>query len=93
MTKRNTSIEPREEVLETIDRNKPNTWDRYSVLFRFVLSGDGIVRVTSRRNDTGTYTVELSGGTASGCTCRSTDIGVGEIGCRHMRAVNAHPRL
>jgi hypothetical protein len=93
MTERNPPSEPIERILETIDRNKPNTWDRYSMLFRFVLSGDGIVRVTSRRNDTGTYTVELSGGTASGCTCHSTDIGVGTIGCRHMRAVDAHPHL
>lgn len=93
MTERNPPSEPMERILETIDRNKPNTWDRYSMLFRFVLCGDGIIHVTSQRNDTGTHTVKLSDGTAFGCTCHSTDIGVGKIGCRYMRAVDAHPHL
>lgn len=88
-----TSGVSRDILREAIDRNKRRTPEEYLDRFRFTLCGDGAVQVTARKADAETRTVTLSGGTADTCDCHAHVWGVGRTDCRHMRAVDAHPRL
>ena len=91
------------EVLkETIDRNTDAGCDDYRDRYRFTLVDDGRVRL-SRRHDgeeprnaveTGVdHVVRLEDGRAVSCNCHSAQRYLGRETCRHMRAVDAHPRL
>lgn len=82
-----------EEVLrEAIDRNRRTRWTEYAETFDFTIRDDGVVAVSSAENGR-EQLVELSGGTAVSCSCYSHRDAVGRDDCRHMRAVDAHPRL
>lgn len=82
-----------EEVLrEAIDRNRQKRWDEYAKTFNFTICDDGLVEVSSAKNGR-EQLVELSEGAAIACTCYSHREAVGRDDCRHMRAVDAHPRL
>lgn len=82
-----------EEILsEAIDRNRQKHWTEYAETFDFAIRDDGVIEVSTSENGQGRL-VELSGGAAIACTCYSHREAVGRDDCRHMRAVDAHPRL
>ncbi|WP_122088183.1 hypothetical protein [Halalkalicoccus subterraneus] len=83
----------KEMLLETIDRNKRRTWTEYAERFQFTLRGDELVEMTAADDDERTATVTLAGGRAVTCSCYSHATAFGRTDCRHMRAVDAHPRL
>ena len=96
MTGRETTNTPNvsmELLLEAIDRNKQQSWDRYSTMFCFTLSGDGTVQVTAQNESERTYTVKIHKGEPSNCSCYIHHKGIERADCRHMRAVDAHPQL
>lgn len=82
----------RELVTEAIDRNHHKDWSEYAETFEFTIQGDGVVAVSTVSNDREQW-VTVSKGAAVSCTCYSHREGVGRDDCRHMRAVDAHPRL
>jgi len=94
-----------EVIAETIDRNRDRDWEEYKNDYEYTLISDGRVLVTpvdesedaeSPENSLSAeidYTVELSGGKAVGCNCHIARRPIDPKGCRHMRAVNAHPKL
>jgi len=79
---------------ETIDRNLDLGWEDYRDGHEFKLIADGTVQVSQpdeeNEND---YTVELDGTDAVDCDCFVATRPFGGDSCRHMRAVNSHPRL
>lgn len=82
----------KEVLMEAIDRNRQKSWKEYAETFDFTIDGDAVVEVSSPE-DGREEMVELSGGTAVACTCYSHQEAVERKDCRHMRAVDAHPRL
>lgn len=82
----------REVVTEAIDRNRHKTWSEYAETFEFTIHDDAVVRVAPSEGG-GEQLVTVSGGTAVACTCYSHREAIGRNDCRHMRAVDAHPRL
>lgn len=83
-----------EVLLETIDRNRDRDWESYRASFEFTLIGESRVRLArpdeAREVD---HVVRLTGGRAASCDCFSARRDAGGMSCRHMRAVDAHPRL
>lgn len=82
----------KEVLTEAIDRNHRKGWDEYAQTFDFTITTDAVVRVAAVENGR-EQTVELAGGTAVSCTCYSHREAAERDDCRHMRAVDAHPRL
>lgn len=84
---------------ETIDRNADRDWEDYRERYEFTVLGDGLIRVspTVGPNDTAnpieTESDQLVtvGDTTVNCDCHVAQRSVGN--CRHVRAVEAHPRL
>jgi len=80
--------------METIDRNSDSGWDDYRESFEFTLIDDATVRVSrpdeSRAVD---HLVELADGRAASCDCFTARRPSRGESCRHVRAVDAHPRL
>jgi len=91
------------EVLrETVDRNRDRGWADYRERFSFTVVDDGTVLVSpaDEAGETGpaverevTHTVAVDGGAAVDCNCHAAQRPFDPRGCRHMRAVDAHPRL
>lgn len=94
-----------ETLRETIDRNRNFDWEAYRERYRFTVVDDGTVRV-SRVDERSTETafvravehgvdhvVTLEGGSVVDCDCHVARRPVGRKSCRHMRAVESHPRL
>lgn len=82
----------REVITEAIDRNRHKTWGEYAEMFEFTIHDDAVVRVATSESGR-EQLVTVAGGTAVACTCYSHREAVGRDDCRHMRAVDAHPRL
>lgn len=82
----------RELVTEAIDRNHHKTWSEYAETFEFTIRDDGVVGVSTSESDR-ERRVTVVGGAAVACTCYSHRNAIGRTDCRHMRAVDAHPRL
>lgn len=91
------------EVLrETVDRNREREWADYRERFLFTLVDDGTVVVAPAEEADGTapaveqevtHTVTVAGGSAADCNCHVAQRPFDSRACRHMRAVDAHPRL
>lgn len=91
------------EVLkEAIDRNKYQDWTRYRETYEFTLLDDGLVRVSAVDGtdsfatliETETdHIVTLDGGKAADCNCHIAQRVFNRKSCRHMRAVDTHPKL
>lgn len=83
-----------EVLMETIDRNSDSEWEDYRESFEFTLVDDATVRVSrpdeKREVD---HLVELADGRAARCDCFTARRPSGDGSCRHVRAVDAHPRL
>lgn len=81
-------------VRETIDRNKDRNWEEYRKTHKFTLLKDGKVRVAQpdEKNE-GEHVVEIDRTGAVDCDCYIAMRPFGKKPCRHMRAVDAHPRL
>lgn len=86
---------------ETIDRNRNLDWEDYRERCRFTLVDNGMVRVSpaTERSDSDRaiererdHVVELDGDVVVSCDCHTARRSRGRE-CRHMRAVEAHPRL
>ncbi|EJN58773.1 hypothetical protein [Halogranum rubrum] len=94
-----------ETLRETIDRNRNFDWEAYRERYRFTLVADGAVRVSrvdaeaaetasARAVEHGVdHVVTLASGRAVDCNCHVARRPVGQKSCRHMRAVESHPRL
>jgi hypothetical protein len=76
---------------ETIDRNRNLDWENYRAGHEFTLIGDSKVKV-SQPNE-GDYVVAVDPTGAVDCDCYISTRPFGRKSCRHMRAVDAHPRL
>jgi hypothetical protein len=91
------------EVLrETVDRNRDRDWADYRERFSFTVVDDGTVLLSpvDEADTTGaaverevTHTVTVDGGAAVDCNCHVAQRPLDRQPCRHMRAVDAHPRL
>lgn len=91
------------EVLrETVDRNRDRDWAEYRERFLFTVVDDGTVVLSpaDEADETRpaveqevTHTVTLDRGTAVDCNCHVAQRPFDRQSCRHMRAVDAHPRL
>jgi hypothetical protein len=91
------------EVLrETVDRNRDRDWADYRDRFSFTVVDDGTVLLSpaDEADPTGsaverevTHTVTVEGGTAVDCNCHVAQRPFDRQDCRHMRAVDTHPRL
>ena len=91
------------EVLrETVDRNRDRDWADYRERFSFTVVDDGTVLLspTAEPDTTGaaveqevTHTVTVDGGTPVDCNCHVAQRPFDPRSCRHMRAVDTHPRL
>lgn len=91
------------EVLrETVDRNRDRDWADYRERFSFTVVDDGTVALsaTDTADTTGsaverevTHRVTVDRGTAVDCNCHVAQRPFDRQSCRHMRAVDAHPRL
>ena len=90
------------EVLrETIDRNRDRGWEGYRTAFSFEVIDDGRIRVSMTGEPEATspvaaetdHVVAVEMGRAVDCDCHVAQRPVGQASCRHMRAVDAHPRL
>ena len=88
---------PRKDVqvlYETIDRNKERDWADYADEYEFTLVSDGVVSVEKPDGkDGGRYQVELGETGAVDCNCFIASRPSQNRSCRHMRAVDLHPRL
>lgn len=91
------------EVLrETVDRNRDRDWADYRERFSFTVVDDGTVLLSpvDAAAETGsaverevTHRVTVDGGSAVDCNCHVAQRPFDRRACRHMRAVDAHPRL
>jgi hypothetical protein len=86
------------EVLrETLDRTHGRDWAAYRDRYRFTVVGDGRVRLSAlgggeRAVETSVdHVVTVEDGGAVGCNCHTAR--TRDRRCRHMRAVDSHPRL
>lgn len=83
-------------LYETIARNRERDWSDYRDSHEFRLVADGVVRVAKSdpdSDDDGVYRVRVDGDGAVGCDCFVASRRFDDQPCRHMRAVDAHPRL
>ena len=79
---------------ETIDRNRDLDWKNYRDGHEFTLIGDSKVKVSQPNEENeGDYVVEMDRTGAVDCDCYIATRPFGRKPCRHMRAVDAHPRL
>jgi len=79
---------------ETIDRNLDLGWEDYRNGHEFKLIADGKVRVSQPEEENeNDYVVELDEHGAADCDCFVATRPFGGDSCRHMRAVDSHPRL
>ncbi|EMA59572.1 hypothetical protein [Halorubrum lipolyticum] len=79
---------------ETIDRNLDLGWEDYRGGHEFKLIADGKVQVSqSEEENESDYVVELDKTGAIDCDCFVATRPLGGDSCRHMRAVDSHPRL
>jgi hypothetical protein len=91
------------EVLrETVDRNRDRDWADYRERFSFTIVDDGTVLLSpaAETDETAsaverevTHTVTVDDGTAVDCNCHVAQRPFDRQSCRHMRAVDSHPRL
>jgi hypothetical protein len=91
-----------ETLRETIDRNRNFDWEAYRERYRFTVVDDGTVRVSRIGEKAASaravehavdHVVTLAGGSVVDCNCHIARRPVGRKSCRHMRAVESHPRL
>ncbi|MFC6718076.1 hypothetical protein ACFQGT_10595 [Natrialbaceae archaeon GCM10025810] len=91
-----------EVIRETIDRNSERDWDYYRENYTFTLLDEGRVRVSSIIDTESVdspivtevdHVVTIDAGTPVTCNCHIARRPIDRKPCRHMRAVDAHPRL
>lgn len=91
-----------EMLRETIDRNRGHGWEHYRERYRFTIVDDGTVRISKRGSNADSeravetavdHVVTVEAGVAVGCNCFMAGRRFTSERCRHMRAVDTHPRL
>jgi hypothetical protein len=89
-----------EVLAETIDRNNDRDWAAYRERYMFTLVNDGTVRISAKDTESSSsfdanddHFVSLIRGRVAECDCYIARRSFSERSCRHMRAVEAHPRL
>lgn len=81
-------------LTETIDRNLDRDWEEYRERHEFTIVSDGRVLVSSSDDEHDVeYEVRIDEAGAVDCDCYVASRPTGGDSCRHMRAVDAHPRL